>query len=121
MDIAPDIACKRAQQPLYQFIGGLRNSADVMIVAGYYVDQRSIADVIDEVKALLTGGRCVKIMLKGDDPTFDRNYASSASMQCLGGCGRCLNIEHIYWEARRVCRELDELRPGFFEDPFAAL
>src|SRR5258707_10614364 len=33
-----DIACKRADQPLFQFLGGLRTAADVTTVAGYYVD-----------------------------------------------------------------------------------
>ena len=123
MDIALwDIACKRAQQPLYQFIGGLRNSADVTIVAGYYVDQRSIADVIDEVKALKdSGGRRVKIMLKGDDPTFDRNYASSVADAMPGGVAADAHWSwNTFTEARRVCRELDELGLSFLEDPFAA-
>jgi L-alanine-DL-glutamate epimerase-like enolase superfamily enzyme len=123
MDIALwDIACKRAQLPLYQFIGGCRNTADVTVVAGYYVDQRSIADVVNEVRALKDSGcRRVKIMLKGDDPTFDRNYASSVADAMPGGVAA---DAHWSWstftEARRVCRELDELGLSFLEDPFAA-
>src|ERR1700685_4556123 len=67
-----DIACKRARQPLFQFIGGLRTTAEVTVVAGYYIDQRSIADVVDEVGRLADSGyRRVKIMLKGNDPAFD--------------------------------------------------
>ena len=123
MDIALwDIACKRAQLPLYQFLGGLRNTADVTVVAGYYVDQRSIADVVDEVKAVKDSGVCrVKIMLKGDDPAFDLNYASAVADAMPGGLAA---DAHWSWstltEARRVCRELDSLGLSFLEDPFAA-
>jgi L-alanine-DL-glutamate epimerase-like enolase superfamily enzyme len=117
-----DIACKRAQLPLYQFIGGLRNTADVTVVAGYYVDQRSIAEVVDEVRGVKDSGcRRVKIMLKGDDPTFDRSYASAVTSAMPGGVAV---DAHWSWstftEARRVCRELDELGLSFLEDPFAA-
>jgi L-alanine-DL-glutamate epimerase-like enolase superfamily enzyme len=117
-----DIACKRARLPLYQFIGGFRNTAEVTVVAGYYVDQRSIAEVVDEVRALKDSGcRRVKIMLKGDDPTFDRNYASAVAGAMHGGLAA---DAHWSWstftEARRACRDLDELGLSFLEDPFAA-
>ena len=117
-----DIACKRARQPLFQFIGGLRTTAEVTVVAGYYVDQRSIADVVDEVGQLADSGyRRVKIMLKGDDPTFDRNYASVVASVMPGGLAA---DAHWSWstftEARRACRELDEIGLSFIEDPFAA-
>jgi len=123
MDIALwDIACKRAQQPLYQFIGGFRSTADVTVVAGYYVDQRSIDDVADEVRALKDSGCSrVKIMLKGDDAAFDRNYAFAVAGVMPGGLAA---DAHWSWstftEARRACRELDEIGLSFIEDPFAA-
>lgn len=123
MDIALwDIACRRARLPLVQFVGGLRASADVTVVVGYYIDQRSIADVVDEVEALKDAG-CgrVKIMLKGDDPLFDRSYAAAVAGSMPGGVAA---DAHWTWstltEARRVCLQLDELGLGFIEDPFAA-
>lgn len=123
MDIALwDIACKRARQPLFQFIGGFRTSADVTVVAGYYVDQRSIPDVVDEVRALKDSGcRRVKIMLKGDDPAFDRSYASAVADAMPGGVAADAHWSwSTYTDARRVCRDLDELGLSFIEDPFAA-
>ena len=117
-----DIACKRARQPLFQFIGGFRAAAEVTVVAGYYVDQRSIADVVDEVKALNDSGcRRVKIMLKGDDAAFDCHYTSAVAGAMQGSLAA---DAHWSWstftEARRVCRELDGLGLLFLEDPFAA-
>jgi len=123
LDIALwDIGCRQAQLPLYRQLGALRSSAEVTIVAGYYVDQRSIADVVREVKELEQAGcRRIKIMLKGDDAVFDRNYAS-AVVNAMPG--RVAADAHWTWntltEASRACRSLDELGLCFLEDPFAA-
>jgi L-alanine-DL-glutamate epimerase-like enolase superfamily enzyme len=117
-----DIACKRAAQPLFQFLGGLRTAADVTVVAGYYVDQRSIAAVVDEVGLLQDAGcKRVKIMLKGDDRAFDRKYASAVAEKMPG---RVAADAHWTWntltEARRACLDLDGLGLNFIEDPFSA-
>lgn len=117
-----DIACKRAKQPLFQFLGGLRTEAEATVVAGYYVDQRSIADVVDEVGLLEDAGcRRVKIMLKGDDAGFDRKYVSAVTEKMPG---RVAADAHWTWntltEAMRVCRDLDGMGLNFLEDPFSA-
>jgi L-alanine-DL-glutamate epimerase-like enolase superfamily enzyme len=117
-----DIASKRAAQPLFQFLGGLRTAADVTVVAGYYVDQRSIAAVVDEVGLLQDAGcKRVKIMLKGDDRDFDRKYASAVAEKMPG---RVAADAHWTWntltEARRACLDLDGLGLNFIEDPFSA-
>jgi L-alanine-DL-glutamate epimerase-like enolase superfamily enzyme len=117
-----DIASKRAAQPLFQFLGGLRTAAEVTVVAGYYVDQRGIPAVVDEVGLLQDAGcRRVKIMLKGDDPVFDQKYCSAVVDKMPG---RVAADAHWTWntltEARRVCRDLDGLGLSFLEDPFAA-
>ncbi len=117
-----DIGCKQARQPLYELIGGWRSSADVTVVAGYYVDLRSIADVVDEVGRLEDSGiRRVKIMLKGDDQAFDERYAAAVVGRMPGGVAA---DAHWSWstltEAKQACRALDGLGLSFLEDPFAA-
>ena len=117
-----DIASKRAAQPLFQFLGGMRAAADVTVVAGYYVDQRGIGAVVDEVALLQdVGCKRAKIMLKGDDAVFDYKYCSAVVKQMPG---QVAADAHWTWntltEARKVCRELDGLGLGFLEDPFAA-
>jgi L-alanine-DL-glutamate epimerase-like enolase superfamily enzyme len=117
-----DIASKRAAQPLFQFLGGMRSAADVTVVAGYYVDQRGIGAVVDEVSLLKDAGcKRVKIMLKGDDAVFDHKYCSAVVEKMPG---QVAADAHWTWntltEARKVCRELDGLGLGFLEDPFAA-
>jgi L-alanine-DL-glutamate epimerase-like enolase superfamily enzyme len=117
-----DIASKRADQPLFQFLGGLRTAADVTTVAGYYVDQRGVADVVKEVELLEDAGcKRVKIMLKGDDRDFDKKYASAVANKMPG---RVAADAHWTWstltEAKRACLDIDDLGLNFLEDPFAA-
>jgi L-alanine-DL-glutamate epimerase-like enolase superfamily enzyme len=117
-----DIACKSAGQPLFRYLGGLRKQADVTAVAGYYMDRRSVADITDEVAGLCDAGYGrVKIMLKGDDPDFDRRYAAAVSERAPG---RVAADAHWSWttvtEAKRLCRDLDTMGLNFLEDPFAA-
>jgi L-alanine-DL-glutamate epimerase-like enolase superfamily enzyme len=123
LDIALwDIACKTSGQPLFQILGGLRSAAEVTVVAGYYVDQRSIGDVAEEVGRLEDSGcRRVKIMLKGDDPAFDRKYVAAVTEKMPG---RVAADAHWSWntltEAERICRDLDGAGLNFLEDPFSA-
>ena len=123
LDIALwDIATKLAGQPLFQFLGGLRTAADVTVVAGYYVDQRGIEDVVKEVSLLEDAGcKRVKIMLKGDDRAFDLKYASAVAQQMPG---RVAADAHWTWstltEAKRACLDIDGLGLNFLEDPFSA-
>jgi len=117
-----DIASKEAAQPLFQYLGGFRTSAEVTQVAGYYIDQRSIPEVADEISLLRDEGcRRVKIMLKGDSPAFDLKYVAGATEKMPG---RVAADAHWSWstltEARRICRDLDGLGLNFLEDPFAA-
>lgn len=117
-----DISCKIAGQPLFRYLGGLRPEAEVTAVAGYYMDRRSIADIADEVAALLEKGHHrVKVMLKGDDAEFDRKYVAAVCKQAQGSVAA---DAHWSWttitEAKRVCRELDAMGLDFLEDPFAS-
>src|SRR3954454_18944709 len=123
LDIALwDISSKHARLPLFKMLGGLRSEAETTVVAGYYVDQRSIEDVVDEVSRLSDeGSRRMKIMLKGDDPVFDRKYAGAVSTKLSGQIGA---DAHWTWatvtEAERLCRDLDTMNLAFLEDPFSA-
>lgn len=117
-----DISCKIAGQPLFRCLGGLRSEAEVTAVAGYYMDRRPIAEIADEVAALLDRGHHrVKVMLKGDDAEFDQRYVAAV---CKQGPGRVAADAHWSWttmtEAKRFCRDLDAMGLDFLEDPFSA-
>src|SRR5260370_14293382 len=86
------------------------------------MDRRSVSDVCDEVGLLAANGFCrVKIMLRGDDPVFDRKYISAVIARLPGQVGA---DAHWSWrtltEAKRLCRELDGLGLNFLVDPFSA-
>jgi L-alanine-DL-glutamate epimerase-like enolase superfamily enzyme len=117
-----DIASKQAAQPLFRLLGGFRKQAEITVVAGYYMDRRSIAEVVDEVAGLGDAGyQRMKIMLKGDDASFDREYVSAVTEKMPG---RIAADAHWTWttltEAKRLCRDLDRFGLNFLEDPFAA-
>jgi L-alanine-DL-glutamate epimerase-like enolase superfamily enzyme len=117
-----DIACKEAERPLYRYLGACRSEAEVTAVAGYYMDKRPIPEIADEVSGLLQGGHHrVKVMLKGDDPAFDREYVSAITAI---GAGKVAADAHWSWtsmtEALRLCRDIDGMGLDFLEDPFAA-
>jgi L-alanine-DL-glutamate epimerase-like enolase superfamily enzyme len=123
LDIALwDMAAKVAGLPLFRLLGGLRTSAPVTAVAGYYMDQRPIAAIADEVAMRIDQGYPrVKVMLKGDDPAFDLGYLRAVTERAPG---RVAADAHWSWssltEALRVMRPLDDLGLAFLEDPFVA-
>jgi L-alanine-DL-glutamate epimerase-like enolase superfamily enzyme len=123
LDIACwDILAKHARLPLYALLGGYKKSAGVTAVAGYYMDLRSLDDIVDEVARLHDSGYArIKIMLKGDDNVFDLHYAKAVSDRVPGACAA---DAHWSWssvtDAARFCRQIDDLGLNFIEDPFAA-
>jgi L-alanine-DL-glutamate epimerase-like enolase superfamily enzyme len=120
-DIAmADVVAKQLQQPVFRLLGGLRESVPVMAVAGYYLNERPVSDVVREVSDLIDAGyQRVKIMLSGSDPQFDLAYAKAISDIAPG---RIAVDAHWSWasisEAYDTCRRLDDLGLVFIEDPF---
>jgi L-alanine-DL-glutamate epimerase-like enolase superfamily enzyme len=117
-----DILCKQARMPLFRMLGGLRTEVGATAVAGYYMDLRPVSEIVDEVGRLLDAGFSrVKIMLKGDDPTFDRGYLTAVTKRAPG---QTAADAHWSWstltEATRFCRDIDAFGLDFLEDPFAA-
>lgn len=117
-----DIAAKAVDQPLFRLLGGGRTKVPVMAVAGYYLQERSIQDVCDEIRGLVdTGHQRVKIMLSGSDPDFDKRYVDAIVRVSEG---RLSADAHWSWrsipEAMRTCSLIDDAGLLFLEDPFGA-
>ncbi len=123
LDIACwDLLAKQAQMPLFRLLGGLRTEVDATAVAGYYMDLRTIPDIVDEIARLFDCGYSrVKIMLNGNDPEFDRDYLAAVTKNPAGPMAA---DAHWSWasltEAQRFCRDLDDYGLDFLEDPFVA-
>jgi L-alanine-DL-glutamate epimerase-like enolase superfamily enzyme len=122
LDIALwDLAAKEIQQPLYWMLGGRRSQVPVMAVAGYYLDSRSLDDVIAEVKLLVNEGyQRIKVMISGANPEFDEQLIEAA--KAVAGKRLCADA---HWAFRNVadayetCRRLEKYDLTFIEDPFA--
>lgn len=116
-----DLAAKASEQPLWHMLGGFRAHAPVMVVAGYYLDQRTIEDVCDEVRARVDEGYTrIKIMISGTDTDLDARLVEQAMN--IAGDRICLDAHWVFRnidQAYQVCRRLDRLGVRFIEDPFA--
>ncbi len=115
-----DLAAKQAGQPLYTLLGGCRHHVPVMVVAGYYLDQRSIEDVCEEIRQRVDEGYGrIKIMISGTDPEFDERMVASAKR--IAGDRLCADAHWAFRnlpDAYRTCKRLEKYDLHFIEDPF---
>ena len=115
-----DLAAKEVQQPVCTMIGGYRREVPVMVVAGYYLDQRSIEDVCDEVRQRVDEGYGrIKIMISGTDPDFDERMVAAAKH--VAGDRLCADAHWAFRnlpDAYKTCKRLEKYDLNFIEDPF---
>jgi L-alanine-DL-glutamate epimerase-like enolase superfamily enzyme len=117
-----DMMARNCGLPLHHMLGAVRDTVPVMAVAGYYLQDRGIADVAREVAELSDQGFArIKIMLSGADPEFDLAFVKACSASAPGKL--CADA-HWSWqtlpEAMRTCRAIDDAGLIFLEDPFGA-
>ncbi|WP_108816968.1 mandelate racemase/muconate lactonizing enzyme family protein [Loktanella sp. Alg231-35] len=115
-----DLAANSVDMPLFEMLGGVRTQAPMMAVAGYYLDQRTIEDVCDEVSKRVDEGYArIKIMISGTDLDRDRNLVEAARK--IAGTRLCVDAHWVFRSlpaALHHCRALDEFDLAFIEDPF---
>lgn len=115
-----DLAAKEVGQPLYRMLGGCRDEVPVMVVAGYYLDQRTIEDVCDEVRQRVDEGyRRIKIMISGTKPDFDEAMVAAAKK--VAGDRLCADAHWAFRsvpDAYKTCKRLEKYDLNFIEDPF---
>jgi L-alanine-DL-glutamate epimerase-like enolase superfamily enzyme len=115
-----DLAAKAASLPLHQYLGGFRSTVPVMVVAGYYLDHRTIEDVCEEIRLRVGEGYArIKIMILGNNPEFDERLVSAAkdiaeNRLCIDAHWAWTNIAQAF----ETCRRLDQYDLQFIEDPF---
>lgn len=115
-----DLASRSVYQPLNQLLGSRRDTVPVMVVAGYYLDQRSISEIEAEVGDLCEQGFTrIKVMISGADADFD--FKLVKALHAIAG--ERLSID-AHWAYRTVpeaihgLRRIDDLGLRFIEDPF---
>jgi L-alanine-DL-glutamate epimerase-like enolase superfamily enzyme len=115
-----DLAAKAAALPLHQMLGSAAAEVPVMVVAGYFLDQRTVADVCREVEAFCAEGFTrIKVMISGTNPQFDADLVGA--LHAIAGDR--LSVD-AHWAFRSVqqayegLRRIDDLGLRFIEDPF---
>jgi L-alanine-DL-glutamate epimerase-like enolase superfamily enzyme len=111
-----DIEAKRAGQPLWRLLGGTGGRVPILAVGGYFLDQRSLADVEDELRALVADGfRHVKV--HAHDPAMIERLRAAVGDDAAFSVDLHFRFSELE-QARRECEILDGLGLGFIEDPF---
>ena len=120
-DIAlADLVCKSVELPLFRLLGGGRTRVPALGVAGYFLGERSVESVRDEVAALMDSGFArAKVMLAGDAPRRDAKLVEATFAAANGALAA---DAHWSWrsvaEALETCRLIDDVGLLFLEDPF---
>jgi L-alanine-DL-glutamate epimerase-like enolase superfamily enzyme len=115
LDVAQwDLRAKRAGLPLWRLLGGAKPRVPVLAVCGYFIEQRTVDDVIAELRARQAEGfRHLKV--HAEDPELVARLRNAVDVDFsvdLGMPWRDLD------SALAVCRRLDGLGLAFIEDPF---
>ena len=116
-----DIMAKRAKMPLFQLLGGARDAVPSTAVAGYFLQDRGVDDVVDEAKRRFDEGYArVKVMIDGTRPAYDR-----ALCDALARLDAPVALDaHWTWRqhapAAAFFRDVAAHGFAFVEDPFPA-
>jgi L-alanine-DL-glutamate epimerase-like enolase superfamily enzyme len=117
VDVAQwDLAAKREGLPLWRLLGGANARVPILVVGGYFSDQRTLEDVAGELRARAEDGfRHLKV--HDDDPERVERLREALPAEVelsvdLGMPWRELDA------ALPVCRRLDGVGLAFVEDPF---
>ena len=121
LDIALwDIRSKAAQMPLYQMLGGARDSVPCYIAGGYYGPDKTIRDLQEEMELYLSwGARNVKMKVGALSMREDRERVK-AVREVIGEDVRLMidaNCAYRAYEALEFSRMVEDFHPYWFEEP----
>ena len=111
-----DIEAKTAEQPLWRLLGGHNGRVPILAVGGYFIDERTITDVEDELRALVASG-FEHVKVHAHDPIVIERLRNAVGDDALFSVDLHMRFTDID-QARRECGALDHLGLGFIEDPF---
>jgi L-alanine-DL-glutamate epimerase-like enolase superfamily enzyme len=111
-----DIEAKSAGTPLWRLLGGSSARVPILAVGGYFIDQRTIADVEDELRALVASG-FTHVKVHAHDPVVIERLCAAVGDDATFSVDLHMRFTDLD-QARRECGALDHLGLGFIEDPF---
>ncbi len=119
-----DLVGKARDQTLVSMLGGEPESVPLMAVAGYFIDDRGVAAVIDEaVRFADSGFSVVKFMLPGHDRDFDERLVKLARESLPDWCTIAVDLHGMFQsreESADYCAWLNAAGVAFIEDPYAS-
>lgn len=121
LDIALwDIRSKAADMPLYQLLGGYRDSVPCYIAGGYYADGKGIKELQKEMEEYVSWGiRNVKMKVGVLSMKEDAERVK-AVREVIGDEIRLMvdaNCAYRSYEAVEFSRMIEEYHPYWFEEP----
>jgi L-alanine-DL-glutamate epimerase-like enolase superfamily enzyme len=111
-----DIEAKRTGQPLWRLLGGVRARVPILAVGGYFLEERSLGDVEDELRALVAAG-FAHVKVHAHDPAVIERLRTAVGDDAVFSVDLHFRFGELE-QARRECAILDGLGLGFIEDPF---
>lgn len=117
-----DIAARRSDAPLSSFLGGAERETPLMVVAGYFLDQRGRGAIVDEVRLFLDDGyETIKLIVPGHDLAADLALVADVHAEVRGQARLAIDFHGAFDTANSAiayCRPFDDLGLRFIEDPF---
>jgi L-alanine-DL-glutamate epimerase-like enolase superfamily enzyme len=111
-----DAAARRAELPLWRLLGAARARVPILAVGGYFIEERTLADVQAELRQLVEDGfRHVKV--HAHEPRLVASLRDAVPDEAEFSVDLGMRFRDLA-EAREACRPLDGLGLAFVEDPF---
>ena len=121
LDIALwDIRSKAAKMPLYQLLGGYRDSVPCYIAGGYYAEGKGIKELQKEMEEYVSWGVKNVKMKVGVLSMKEDARRVKAVRQAIGDDVRLMvdaNCAYRSYEAVEFGRRIEEYEPYWFEEP----
>jgi len=111
-----DVAARRAELPLWRLLGGAKPRVPILAVGGYFLEQRTVEDVEDELRGLAEQGyRHLKVHAHEPELVSRLRAAVPDGVDFSVDADMCWRDLD---EASEACRRLEGLGLAFIEDPF---
>lgn len=118
-----DAAGKTLGLPLYKMLGGYRQRVPAYIAGGYYMEDKTLDDLAEEMRTKVgIGARYVKMKIGGAPMREDAERVRVVREAVGEDVGIMVDANNAYspLEAIQIARLLEPYRPYWFEEPVHA-
>lgn len=119
-----DIRAKESNVPVSRLFGSIQRDVPLMVVAGYFLDQRGTAAVVDEVRQFVDEGYAtIKLIVPGHDLPADLSFVSEVAAVLPTTVQLAIDFHGAFSDvgtASSYCRAFNDYGLRFIEDPFVS-